>query len=103
MLSVWRRVCEGYFPPSQQPRPRYCPRGAVVVAVVPFDGDSPRVFEVLGSLWLSFPRATAVLGRARDADYNDDPRGGRLIVDGILPQLLLLGDDRLRAQGSHVS
>ena len=61
-LSVWKRVCEGDFPPAQRPRPRYCPRGAVVVAVEPFNGNLPRGFEVLGSLRLSFPIFTAVLG-----------------------------------------
>ena len=101
-ISVWRRICEEDLPPAQQPCPRYCPRGAVVVAVEPFDGESPRVFEVLGSLRLLFLRATAVLGGARNADVNDDPRGGRLLVDGLPPQLLLLGDDQLRARGSHV-
>ena len=76
-LSIWRQVCGGDLPPSQRPRPRYYPRRAVVVAAEPFDGDSIRVFEVLGSLRLSFPRAPAVLGGARDADANDEQRGGR--------------------------
>ena len=53
------------------------------------------VLIVFGSLWTSFPIDTAIVDRACNADDNNKPHGGRLLVDVLPPQLLLLWVDPL--------